>query len=151
TGRRRRAFPARRAVAYCPKRTAPRQTRDGATGETAMSGCCRSSHRLLALAVLAALSGCMQSRVDESRELHTQIARSEAVVSLPKPQLEGAQADEGFMDCVGGELAGRGDSAIAVRAHQEFLDSTFPWFEPGTAPSRPEAVEQVLTRPGVAE
>jgi hypothetical protein len=93
----------------------------------------------------------MQSRVDESRELHTKIEKSEAVVILPKPQVEGAAAEEGFMDCVGGGLAGNGDSAIAVRNHQEFVDSTFPWFEPGTAPSRPEAIEQLLTRPGVAE
>src|SRR5947208_180251 len=93
----------------------------------------------------------MQSRVDESRELHTHIVKSEAVVILPKPQVEGAAAEEGFVDCVGGGLAGRGDSAIAVRRHQEFVDSTFPWFEPGTAPSRPEAIEQLLTRPGLAE
>jgi hypothetical protein len=109
------------------------------------------SHSVLTLAALAALPGCMQSRVDESRELHTKIEHSEAVVVLPKPQIEGAAAEEGFMDCVGGALAGHGDSAIAVQAHQQFLDSTFPWFEPGTAPSRPEAMEQLLARPGVAE
>jgi len=108
-------------------------------------------HSVLALAVIAALPGCMQSRVDESRELHTQIVKSEAVVILPKPRVEGAAAEEGFMDCVGGGLAGHGDSAIAVRGHQDFLDSTFPWFEPGTAPSRPEVIEQLLTRPGLAE
>src|SRR6202165_1798141 len=109
------------------------------------------SHRVLALAAIAALPGCLQSRVCESRELHTRIVKSEAVSILPKPQIEGAAAEEGFMDCVGGGLAGHGDSAIAVRGHQDFLDSTFPWFEPGTAPSRPEAVEQLLTRPGLAE
>src|SRR2546429_2347725 len=104
-----------------------------------------------ALLAALALPGCMQSRVDESRELHTRIEKSEAVVILPKPQVEGAAAEEGFMDCVGGGLAGHGDGTIAVRGHQDFLDSTFPWFEPGTAPSRPEAVEQLLTRPGLAE
>ncbi|HEY0766790.1 MAG TPA: hypothetical protein VGD47_02430 [Steroidobacteraceae bacterium] len=109
------------------------------------------THSVLTLVALAALPGCMQSRVDESRELHTKIVKSEAVVILPKPQVEGAAAEEGFMDCVGGGLAGHGDSAIAVSGHQQFLDSTFPWFEPGTAPSRPEAVEQLLTRPGLAE
>ena len=109
------------------------------------------SHRVIALAAIVALPGCMQSRVDESRELHTHIVKSEAVVILPKPQVEGATAEEGFVDCVGGGLAGHGDSAIAVRRHQEFVDSTFPWFEPGTAPSRPEAIEALLTRPGLAE
>src|SRR5439155_1270174 len=109
------------------------------------------SQSVLAFAAIVALPGCMQSRVDESRELHTHIVKSEAVVILPKPQVEGAAAEEGFVDCVGGGLAGRGDTAIAVRRHQEFVDSTFPWFEPGTAPSRPEAIEQLLTRPGLAE
>ncbi len=116
-----------------------------------MNGRYIMSHGVLAWAAIAALPGCMQSRVDESRELHTRIVQSEAVVILPKPQVEGVAAEEGFMDCVGGGLAGHGDSAIAVRGHQDFLDSTFPWFEPGTAPSRPEAVEQLLTRPGLAE
>lgn len=106
---------------------------------------------VVALAAVVALPGCMQSRVDQSRELHTHIVKSEAVVILPKPQVEGAAAEEGFLDCVGGGLAGHGDSAIAVRAHQQFVDSTFPWFEPGTAPSRPEAIEQLMTRPGLAE
>src|SRR5947208_3543841 len=104
------------------------------------------SQSVLAFAAIVALPGCMQSRVDESRELHTHIEKSEAVVILPKPQVEGAAAEEGFVDCVGGGLAGHGDSAIAVRRHNEFVDSTFPWFEPGTAPSRPEAIEQLLTR-----
>jgi hypothetical protein len=106
---------------------------------------------VVALAAIVALPGCMQSRVDQSRELHTHITKNEAVVILPKPQVEGAAAEEGFMDCVGGGLAGHGDSAIAVQSHQQFVDSTFPWFEPGTAPSRPEAIEQLMTRPGLAE
>src|SRR2546423_2783135 len=109
------------------------------------------SQSVLAFAAIVALPGWMQSRVDESRELHTHIVKSEAVVILPKRQVERAAAEDGFVDCVGGGLAGHGDSAIAVRGHQDFLDSTFPWFEPGTAPSRPEAVEQLLTRPGLAE
>ena len=108
-------------------------------------------HSVLTLAAIAVLPACMQSRVDESRELHTKIEKSEAVVILPKPQVEGAAAEEGFVDCVGGGLAGHGDGAIAVQSHKQFLDATFPWFEPGTAPSRPEAIEQLLTRPELAE
>ena len=116
-----------------------------------MNGRWVGTHSVIALAAMATLPGCMQSRVDESRELHTKIEKSEAVVILPKPQVEGAAAEEGFMHCLSGGLAGHGDSAIAVRGHQEFLDSTFPWFEPGTAPARAEAVEALLTRPGLAE
>ncbi len=96
------------------------------------------------------LSGCMHARTDESRELQTQIGAGEAVVILAKPQIEGASADDGFMDCVGSNLRS-GRNKLMVRSNNEFVDSLFPWFEPGTAPARPEAVTAVLARPGVSE
>jgi hypothetical protein len=100
------------------------------------------------VALLVSLSGCMQARVEESRELPTKIAEGEAVVILAKPQIEGAGAEDGFMDCVSNNLE---DRTIAVRANNEFVDSMFPWFEPGTAPSKPEAVAVLLSHPGVSE
>ncbi|MFO1425979.1 MAG: hypothetical protein U1F11_03200 [Steroidobacteraceae bacterium] len=96
------------------------------------------------------LSGCMHARTEESRELQTQIGRDEAVVILAKPQIEGAAAEDGFMDCVGKGLAS-GATGLHVAGNNAFVDSLFPWFEPGTAPTRPEAVATVLSRPGVAE
>ena len=116
-----------------------------------MNGLAVGSYCAAAFVLFAVLPGCMQSRVEESRELHTKIQKSEAVVILAKPQIEGALAEDGFMDCVGNRLSGRGDAAITVRPHVEFVDSMFPWLEPGTAPTRPEAVATLLTRPGVSE
>ena len=63
------------------------------------------AHRSLITAALylcAALflAGCMSARIEESRELSTQIETGEAVVILAKPQIEGASADDDFMDCV---------------------------------------------------
>ncbi len=104
---------------------------------------------LVCLPVLL-LSGCMQSRVEESREMPTHIGKGEAVVILAKPQVEGAGAEDGFMDCVADELKG-GKANIAVKGNNEFVDSMFPWFEPGTAPAKPEAVATLLTKPGVSE
>jgi hypothetical protein len=101
--------------------------------------------------LLTLLSGCMQSRVEESRELHTKIQKDEAVVILAKPQVEGASAEDDFMHCVSGELSGHGEGSIATRTDEQFTDALFPWFEPGTAPSRPEGLAALLTRPGVAE
>jgi hypothetical protein len=99
---------------------------------------------------LVALSGCMHARTDESRELQTKIAADEAVVILAKPQIEGAAAEDGFMDCVSSNL-GTGRDKLLVRGNDQFVDQLFPWFEPGTAPTRPEAVSGVLSRPGVSE
>ncbi len=116
-----------------------------------MTGLDSGSQCASVLTLLAVLSGCMQSRVEESRELHTKIQKDEAVVILAKPQVEGASAEDEFMHCVSGELAGHGEGAIATRTDEQFTDALFPWFEPGTAPSRPEALSALLTRPGVAE
>jgi hypothetical protein len=105
---------------------------------------------LVVLATLSLLQGCMSARTQESRELPTQIATGEAVVILAKPQIEGASAEDDFMDCVGKSLES-GSRAIQVVDNDRFVDQLFPWFEPGTAPSRPEAVTQLLARPGVSE
>jgi hypothetical protein len=103
-----------------------------------------------ALAALALASGCMSARIEESRELPTQIAKHEAIVILAKPQIEGAGAEDGFMDCIGDQL-GEGGNAVRVQDNGEFVDSMFPWFEPGTAPTKPEMVTQLLGRPGLSE
>ena len=109
------------------------------------------SHCAAALIVLVALPGCMQSRVEESRELHTKIQKDESVVILAKPQIEGAATEDGFMDCVSRTLARSGQDAISVQSNTAFVDSMFPWFEPGTAPKRPEGIATLLSRPGVSE
>lgn len=107
--------------------------------------------RCLWLAGLAlCASGCMHARTQESREMPTKISGSEAVVVLAKPQIEGAGSEDEFMDCVAKRLAS-GSNAINVRSNNAFVDSLFPWFEPGTAPSKPEAVAAVLSHPGVSE
>jgi hypothetical protein len=92
----------------------------------------------------------MQARVEESREMPTKIAQGEAVVILAKPQIEGAGAEDGFMDCVSDGLKGGGE-AITVHGNNDFVDKMFPWFEPGTAPAKPEAIATLLTKPGVSE
>ncbi len=116
-----------------------------------MKGLSIGSCCAVTLVLSVALPGCMQSRTEESRELHTKIEKTESVVVLAKPQIEGAAAEDGFLDCVGHGLAGHGAGAISVRPNVAFVDSMFPWFEPGTAPTRPEAVAALLTRPGVSE
>ena len=101
------------------------------------------------LACVLLVSGCMTATLEESRNLDTQIAAHEAVVLLAKPHVEGTSAEDGFMDCVGDKIARR--SGIRVQANNAFQDSMFPWFEPSTAPQRPEGVAQLLSRPAVRQ
>jgi len=99
--------------------------------------------------VVAFASGCMQARTEESREMATPIAKGERVVILAKPQIEGAGAEDDFMDCIGSNLGSH--HGIAVHDNNDFVDKMFPWFEPSTAPGKPEAMSALLARPGVAE
>jgi hypothetical protein len=96
------------------------------------------------------LSGCMQARIEESRELATPVAKGERIVILAKPQIEGAGAEEEFMDCVSDGVSG-GRNDLAVHDNNEFVDRMFPWFEPSTAPGKPEAMSALLARPGVQD
>ena len=102
-----------------------------------------------AVTILALGSGCMTARLEESRSLATHIADDEAVVLLAKPHVEGASAEDDFMDCVGDKIARR--SGIRVQPNNDFQDSMFPWFEPSTAPQRPEGMAQLLSRPAVRQ
>lgn len=107
--------------------------------------------RIVPLCVMAplVLSGCMRAQIQESRELATAITKDEAVVLLAKPEVEGSRTEEDFTDCVGADL-GSGDKAFKVSDNNEFIDKMFPWFEPSTAPTRPEALTALFERPQVA-
>jgi len=96
------------------------------------------------------LGGCMQARIEESREIATHITKGESVVVLAKPQIEGAGAEDDFMDCISENLRG-GKAGISVHDNNQFVDQMFPWFEPSTAPGKPEAMSELLARPGVSD
>jgi hypothetical protein len=127
----------------------------------------RASLRAAAgVAVLGALaSGCMTSKVDETRQVAASIQANESIVLLKKPQLEGVGTEEVFLDCIqerlGGQLvhpeegqSGRASTAkvqFKIYGEQEFTDALFPWFEPSTAPANAAGLRVLLQRPGVTE
>jgi hypothetical protein len=122
---------------------------------------------LAAVAVLGVgASGCMTSKVDETRQIASPIQANESIVLLKKPQLEGVGTEEEFLDCIqerlGGELVHpeQGQSTHSRKAartpfkiygEQEFTDALFPWFEPSTAPANADGLRVLLQRPGVTE
>ncbi len=118
------------------------------------------------IAVGVAASGCMTSKVDETRQIASPIQANESIVLLKKPQLEGVGTEEEFLDCIqerlGGELVHpeQGQSAhsrnaartpFKIYGEQEFTDALFPWFEPSTAPANADGLRVLLQRPGVTE
>ncbi len=114
-------------------------------------GVAHMNTRLVLVAAAALpLAACMRAQIDESREQETRIGATESVVVLAKPQIEGAGAESEFLDCIGDRIAGR-RKGIKVHPNEEFTDKLFPWFEPGTVPSRAQGLESLLTQPGVSE
>lgn len=107
-------------------------------------------YTVLFVILISLLGGCMSARVEQTRELQTAIGQGEAVVVLAKPQIEGASAADAFMDCVAKGLHSHANP-VDVVDNDAFVDQLFPWFEPGTAPTRPEGVTRVLAQPGVSE
>jgi hypothetical protein len=122
-------------------------------------------HRAAAGTALLALlaSGCMTSKVEETRQVASPILADESIVLLKKPQLEGVGTEEAFLDCMqqrlGGELIHPEDGQDSAKStaripfkiygEQEFTDALFPWFEPSTAPANAEGLRVLLQRPGV--
>ena len=118
----------------------------------------------LCLAILA--TGCMTSKVDETRQSASAIQANESIVILTKPQLEGVGTEGDFVSCVqervGGELVhphdgqsskrSKGDAVpFKIYGEQQFTDAMFPWFEPSTAPANAAGLKTLLERPGVTE
>ncbi|MCC7258226.1 MAG: hypothetical protein IT486_07620 [Gammaproteobacteria bacterium] len=95
-------------------------------------------------------TGCMTSRVEESKNVATGLAAGESVVILAASYHRGKAAEDDFVACVSDQVR-KGDSAVAVVPERQFTDALFPWFEPRTAPQSAEALPELLARPGVAD
>ena len=107
--------------------------------------------RCLWATVSAALvTGCMTSRVEESKDAATGLAPGESVVILATSYHRGKATEEDFVSCVN-DAVQSGDGKVRVTPQQEFIDALFPWFEPRTAPQSADALPELLARPGVAE
>ncbi len=102
------------------------------------------------LLVLLATSGCVTSRVEETKNAATGIAAGESVVILATSYHQGNKTESGFLDCVNDELDD-GREALNVYPGEKFRDELFPWFEPRTMPQDIEALPELLARPGVSE
>lgn len=91
------------------------------------------------------LGGCVTATVEEVRERATGITMSDAVVVLgrrSRPSNNETEID--FISCVADNLD---DNAIKVINEQEFVDATFPWFEPRTAPVSANELPALLDEP----
>jgi hypothetical protein len=100
--------------------------------------------------LVATMTGCITSRVEDARQGATGIAQGETVVILAKSYHLGNETEAKQVACVEDALS-RGSGGLNVVPHDQFVDSIFPWFEPRTAPSETKGLAKLMARPGVAE
>lgn len=111
----------------------------------------RFTGRVATLLLAAVVStGCVTSRIEESKNAATGISNDESVVVFATSYHSGNRTEATFLDCVNDELDG-GRGSLNVYPSQQFRDELFPWFEPRTMPQSIEALPELLARPGVAE
>ncbi len=105
---------------------------------------------LLGCALAALLTGCVTSRIENSRVAVTGIGQGESVVIMAKSYHLGNQTEAKYLACIENALSS-GSQGLRVIPHKEFVDSLFPWFEPRTAPSETKGLAKLMERPGVAD
>ena len=110
----------------------------------------KSPQLLLAGLTILFASGCVTSRMENSREQGTGIAQGESVVIMAKSYHLGNETEAKYIECIEDEL-GRGSAGLRVIPHRDFVDSLFPWFEPRTAPAETNGLPRLMERPGVAD
>ena len=112
-----------------------------------------AARRRLAVGVLLTvlLGGCVTATVQEVRESDTGMSTGESIVVLGRrSQPATAETELDFISCVAGNMS-RGANQVSVIPEQQFMDETFPWFEPRTAPAKANDLPALLDRPPVAK
>lgn len=104
-----------------------------------------------ATGLAALLTGCVTSTVDEMVfNAPTEGIGDSTVVILGRRHASDYETEPGFINCVGRHISSR-DSTIEVIGELDFLNALYPWFEPRTAPLRPQDIEKLMAQRPVAQ
>ena len=96
------------------------------------------------------LTGCVTATVDEMvfNEPIDGIGDS-TVVILGRRHASDYDTEPDFVKCVGKHIRAR-DRSIEILNELEFINALYPWFEPRTAPLRPEDIQKLMQHSPVA-
>lgn len=106
---------------------------------------------IAAAPLLLLLSGCVTSTVDEMvfNEPIEGIGDA-SVVILGRRHASDYETEFDFINCVSKHITAR-DSSIEIIDELEFVNTLYPWFEPRTAPLRPNDIDRLMQQKPVAE
>ncbi len=96
-----------------------------------------------------ACGGCVQTTVQEIRQAETRIGTGESIVILSRKHKTQGETEDKFVTCLS-DSVNRGDNGLPILSEREFVDATFPWFEPRTAPAQANDLPRLLDHPPLA-
>lgn len=103
-----------------------------------------------ALALAALLGGCVNATTDQQVFNTPEAGIGEAsVVILGRRHASDYETEPDFIRCVGQHISRR-DKGIDIVDELTFMNALYPWFEPRTAPLRPQDIDRLLREPPVA-
>lgn len=102
------------------------------------------------MCILLLLTGCVSSRIEQSRQAETGISTEEAMVILGRASYNEKQTEESFTDCISDALS-QGPNPIRLIPENQFKDDLYPWFEPRTAPTSADELGRLFAQPGVRD
>ena len=105
---------------------------------------------LVGMIATLTLTGCMTTRVEESKNSKTGIAEGERIVIIEASYHNGNETEDQFVDCIAKGVQ-KGRNGLNVYPDEEFIDALFPWFEPRTMPQGPDSLPDLMAKPGVSE
>jgi len=105
---------------------------------------------VLPVVLAISLTGCMTTRVEESKNAKTGIGDGESIVILEASYHTGNETEDEFVDCIS-KAVQKGRLGLDVYPHEKFIDAMFPWFEPRTMPRDADALPPLFQRPGLKE
>jgi len=104
----------------------------------------------LPMVLSIALTGCMTTRVEETKNTATGILTGESIVIIEASYHDGNETEDEFIDCVS-KTVQKGRHGLTVYPDDKFIDIMFPWFEPRTMPRGPEVLPTLFKLPGLTE
>lgn len=98
---------------------------------------------LLLVGAAIGLGGCVTSNVEQVRQGTTSLASGESIMVLGRRHQNDRETEDNFIACLEDHL----DRSLNVYSEAQAADDLYPWFEPRTAPQRPEDMRRLLERP----
>lgn len=113
----------------------------------------KQSLSLIPLIALAAMLGaCTTTNIDQVRHTETQLnmGSGSTIAVLGRRHSADYETEPFIVECIG-EQMDRSAKSFTVMNEEQFSDRLYPWFEPRTAPLKPERFKKLLNDPMVAE